>query len=83
MTSQVGQFHLGNCWYVAMTSQIGPKMRRRCDNACRLGIPLDGKIKDLIFFDYGLFNKICDKIKYFISKNGITNSEISKLRKQF
>ena len=35
----------------------------------------DGKNKHLILFDYGLFNKICDKIKYLISKkSGITNS---------
>ena len=25
---------------------------------------LDGKIKHLVLFDYGLFDKICDKIKY-------------------
>ena len=31
-------------------------------------ISVDGKIKHLILFDYGLFNKICDKIKYLISK---------------
>ena len=36
---------------------------------------LDSKIKHLILFDYGLFSKICDKIKYLIcKKNGITNS---------
>ena len=36
---------------------------------------LDGKIKHLVLFDYGLLNKICDKIKYLISKkSGITNS---------
>ena len=29
---------------------------------------LDGKPKHLILFHYGLFNKICDKIKYLISK---------------
>ena len=35
---------------------------------------LDGKMKHLILFDHGFFNKICDKIKYFISrKSGITN----------
>ena len=35
---------------------------------------LDGKIKHLVLFDYGLFDKICDKIKYLISKKrGITN----------
>ena len=38
-------------------------------------IVLNGKIKHLILFDYGLFNKICDKIKYLISKKSvITNS---------
>ena len=31
-------------------------------------------MKHLILFDHGLFNKICDKIKYLISrKSGITN----------
>ena len=36
---------------------------------------LDGKNKHLRLFDYGLFNNICDKIKYLISKkSGITNS---------
>ena len=36
---------------------------------------LDGKIKHLVLFDYGLFDKICDKIKYLISKKrAITNS---------
>ena len=29
---------------------------------------LNGKIKHLILFDYGLFIKICDKIKYLITK---------------
>ena len=36
---------------------------------------LDCKIKHLVLFDYGLFDKTCDKIKYLRSKNsGITNS---------
>ena len=36
---------------------------------------LEGKIKHLVLFDYGLFDKTCDKIKYFVSKkSGITNS---------
>ena len=35
----------------------------------------DGKTKYLMLFDYGLFNKICEKIKYLIStKSGIANS---------
>ena len=47
---------------------IGPKtLRIRFDK-------IDG-FKHLILFDYGLFNKICDQIKYLISKKiGITNS---------
>ena len=36
---------------------------------------LDGKIKHLVLSDYGLFDKICDKIKYLIcNKSGITKS---------
>ena len=31
-------------------------------------LSLDGKIKHLVLFDYDLFDKICDKIKYLISK---------------
>ena len=31
-------------------------------------LSLDGKIKHLVLFDYGLFDKICEKIKYLISK---------------
>ena len=35
---------------------------------------LDGKIKDLVLLDFGLPDKICDKVKYLISKkSGITN----------
>ena len=30
---------------------------------------LDGNIKHLVLFDYGLLDKICDKVKYLISKN--------------
>ena len=38
-------------------------------------ISLDGKVKHLILFDYGLFDLICDNIKYLTSKkSGITNS---------
>ena len=35
-----------------------------------------------MLFDYGLFNKNCDKTKYFISKkSGITNSINHNFRK--
>ena len=38
-------------------------------------IDVDSKNKHLILFDYGLFDKIYDKIKYLISKkSSITNS---------
>ena len=43
---------------------------------------LDGEIKNLVLFDYGLFDKICDKIKYHISeKSGVTDSMNSKFGK--
>ena len=53
----------------------GPKLLRiRFDKIDGFNIILDVKIKHSILFDYGLFNKICDKIKYLISKkSGITN----------
>ena len=46
----------------------GPKpFRIRFDKIDGFIISLDGKIKHLILFDYGMFNKICDKITYLIS----------------
>ena len=43
----------------------GPKpLRIRFDKIDGFIVALDGKNKHLILFDYGLFNKICDKIKY-------------------
>ena len=50
---------------------------QQIQNHCVLGstkqkdlfiISLDGKIKHLVLFHYGFFDKICDKIKYDISK---------------
>ena len=54
----------------------GPKpLRIRFYKIDGLIIVLDGENKRLTLFDYRLFNKICDKIKYLISKkSGITNS---------
>ena len=50
-------------------------LRIRFDKIDGFIISLDGKIKRLTVFDYGLFNKFCDKFKYLISKkSGITNS---------
>ena len=58
----------------------GPKpLRIKFDKIDGFIISLDGKIKHLISFDYGLFNTICDKIKYIISKKGgITNIRIDQ-----
>ena len=43
---------------------------------------LDGENKHLEFLDFGLFDKICDRIKYFISeKSGTTDSINHNFRK--
>ena len=57
-------------------TSTGPKpLHIRFNNIDRFIKVLDGKIRHLVSFDYGLFDKICDKIKYPISKkSGITNS---------
>ena len=45
------------------------------DKIDRFITSLYGKIKHLVLSDYGLLDKICDKIEYLISKSsGITNS---------
>ena len=50
-------------------------MRIRFNKIDGFIISIDSKIKHLVLFDYGLLAKICDKIKYLISKKrGITNS---------
>ena len=43
-------------------------MRIRFDKIDGFIMVLDGKIKHLVLFDYGLFDKICNEIKYLISK---------------
>ena len=57
----------------------GPKpLRKRFDKKDGFIMYLNGKIKHiicLVLFVFGLFDKICDKIKYLISKKiGITNN---------
>ena len=42
-------------------------MRIRFDKIDGFIISFDDKIKLWVLFDYGLFNKICDKIKYPLS----------------
>ena len=38
---------------------------------------LDGKTKHLVLFDYGLFDKICNKIKYLKSKKVVITNSIN------
>ena len=61
---------------ISYKTSTGPKpLRIRFDKIDEFNIVLDGKIKHLILCNYGLFHKICDMIKYLISKKtGITNS---------
>ena len=65
-------------WYKKST---GPKpLRIRFDKIDGFIMVLDGKIKHLVLFYYGLFDKICDRIKYPISeKSGIMDSIILPL----
>ena len=54
---------------ISYITPAGPKpLRIRFDKIDGFIIALDGKNKHLILFDYELFNKICDKIKYLIGK---------------
>ena len=66
------------------TSTVPKPLRIRFDKIDGFIMVLDGKIKYLVLFGYGLFNKICDKIKYLMSeKCGITysiNHNFGKIR---
>ena len=54
---------------VSYRTPTGPKpLRIRFNEISRFIVFLDGKTKHLILFDYWLFNKICNKIKYLIIK---------------
>ena len=56
------------------TSTRPRPLRIRFDKIDGFVMALDGKIKHLVLFDYGLFDKICNKIKLLIPKeSGITN----------
>ena len=39
-------------------------------------ISLEGKIKHLVLFDYGLLDKICDKIKILVSKKVVLQTAL-------
>ena len=69
---KIFQFILYNISYKTST---GPKpLRIGFDKIDGVLISHDSKIKHFILFDYELFNKFWDKIKYLISKkSGITN----------
>ena len=60
---------------ISYKTPIGTKpLRIRFDKTDGFIMVLDGKTKHVVLFDYGLFDKIFDKIKYLISKkSGITN----------
>ena len=61
---------------ISCKTSTGPtQLRIRLDKIDVFIIILDGKTKHLVLFDYGLCDKICDKIKYLLSeKSGITDS---------
>ena len=61
---------------VSCKSPTGPKLLRiKFDKTDGSIISLDGEIKHLVLFHYGLLDRICDKTEYPISKkSGITNS---------
>ena len=63
-------------YHISYKTSTRPKpLRIRLDKIDGFIMVLDGKIKHLVLFDYGLFDKICNKIKYLISKEcGIANS---------
>ena len=54
---------------ISYKAPTGPKsLHSRFDKTDGFIVSLDGKDKHLILFGYGLLNKICNKIKYLISK---------------
>ena len=50
------------------TSKVQKPLHIRLDKLDGFITVLNGKMKHLLLFDHGLFNKICDKIKYLIRK---------------
>ena len=54
---------------ISYKTSTSPKpLRIRFDKIDGFIMVLDGKIKQLVLFDYWLFDEICNKIKYLISK---------------
>ena len=69
-------YEIISVYNVSYKTRTSPKpLRIWLDKIDRFIFTLDGKMKHLILFDYRLFNKICNKIKYqnqnIKLKNGI------------
>ena len=70
---------------ISYKTSMDPKpLRIRFDKIDRFIRVRGGEFRHLVLFDHGLFDQICDKIKYLISeKTGIadsTNHNIGKIR---
>ena len=63
-------------YYIFHKTSTGPKpLRITFSKIDGLIMIVDVEVKPLLLFDYGLFDKICNKIKYLVSKiSGITNT---------
>ena len=62
-----------NIWY--KTPACPKPLHIRFNKLDGFIVSVDGRVEHLILFDYGLFNEICDKMKYLMSqKSSITNS---------
>ena len=69
-------YEIISVYNISYKTRASPEpLRIWLDKIDRFILALDGKMKHLILFDYRLFNKICDKIKYqnqnIKLKNGI------------
>ena len=69
-------YEIISVYNISYKTRASPEpLRIWLDKIDRFILALDGKMKHLILFDYRLFNKICDKIRYqnqnIKLKNGI------------
>ena len=65
-----------SAYEISYKTLAGPKLlRNRFDKIDEFISVWGGEFRHLVLFDYGLFDKICDKIKYLISqKSGNADS---------
>ena len=65
-------------YHISYKTSMGPKPLcvrfEKIDGFIRVH---SGKFRHLVLFDYGLFDKICDNIKYLISKKGVLTDSIN------